>query len=90
MPLLEVQDAVTTPAALAAMPQQPGWAASGTGAQGGAAPSAASPFRRTGEALQILSHLMTIGVPYPVQFMEWWFVAVKRADGEVYFYYLEE
>ena len=49
-----------------------------------------SPFLSTGESLQISSHLMDVNKPYSFQFMDWWFVAVKRTDGELYFYYVGE
>ena len=45
-----------------------------------------SPFMKKGDALQVSSKHMVVDVPYPFKFMEWWFVAVKRADGELYFY----
>lgn len=89
--LTKEQDAVTTRGVLATMSQQQGWAASGVGAfEDAATPPARSPFLRKGESLQISSHLMHANEPYPFQFMEWWFVAVKRADGELYFYYVGE
>ena len=89
--LTKMQDAVTTRGVLATLSHHQGWAASGVGAYGGAesrAPS--SPFLSTGESLQISSHLMNVNKPYPFQFIDWWFVAVKRTDGELYFYYVGE
>jgi len=47
------------------------------------------PFTEKGESLQISSDTMVVGTPYPFFFMEWWFVAVKRADGELDFFYLD-
>ena len=89
--LTETEDAVITRSVLATMPQQQGWAASGVGAYGDdEVLPASSPFLGKGEALQISSHLMHVNEPYPFQFMEWWFVAVKRSDGELYFYYVGE
>jgi len=89
--LMEAEDAVTSRGVLATMPQQQGRAASGVGAYGDDEMSpASSPFSSKGEALQISSHLMHVNEPYPFQFMEWWFVAVKRSDGELYFYYVGE
>ncbi len=89
--LMKEQDAVTTRGVLATMSQQQGWAVSEVGAyQGVAVPPVRSPFLGNGESLQISSHLMHANEPYPFHFMEWWFVAVKRADGELYFYYVGE
>ena len=88
---MKEQDAVTTRGVLATMSQQQGWAASDVGAYEGAATSSTrSPFLRKGESIQISSQLMHVNEPYPFQFMEWWFIAVKRADGELYFYYVGE
>ena len=49
-----------------------------------------SPFSMKGEALQISSREMEVGRPYPCEFMGWWFVAVRREDDQLYFYYLGE
>ncbi len=83
------EDLTTTPGVLASMDGQHCWADSEHGAyEIEEILSLRSPFARNGDALQVSSKHMGVGVPYPFQFMEWWFVAIKRTDGDLYFYYL--
>ena len=49
-----------------------------------------SPVHRNGDALQFVPELMKVGKPYPFQFKEWWFIAVKRADSTLDFFYISE
>lgn len=46
----------------------------------------ASPFVKKGDRLEVLTGIMTEGEPYPFQFMNWWFVAVRRGTGVDFFY----
>ena len=87
--IAEYEDKEPTPGVLVSMDGQHCWTDSENGAyEIGDILSLRSPFAKKGEALQISSKHMDIGVPYPFQFMEWWFVAIKRLDGDLYFYYL--
>ena len=89
MVIMEQEDAGITRGVLATMYNQRGWAASGIGAYGGLENLAvSSPFLIIGEALQISSKVMHIDRPYPFQFINLWFIAVKRADGDLDFYYI--
>ena len=49
-----------------------------------------SPFSTEEGSLRINSNLMDAHRPYPFQFVDWWFVAVKRADQTLDFYYVGE
>ena len=85
----EPEDALSTPSVSATMHSQQGWADCEHGAyEIGEHLSFESPFVKNGDALQVSSKLMDIDVPYPFRFMGWWFVVVRRADGDLYFYYL--
>ncbi len=46
----------------------------------------ATPVSREGEGLIIDPNLMDVQRPYPFQFGDWWFVAVKETDGTINFY----
>ena len=48
------------------------------------------PFSMEEGRLRINSNLMNTHRPYPFQFADWWFVAVKRADQTLDFYYVGE
>ena len=48
----------------------------------------ASPFSSEEGSLRINSNLMDAHRPYTFQFVDWWFVAVKRADQTLDFYYV--
>ena len=83
------EDGAITPGVFATMHGQLAWADCGHGAyKVEETLSFRSPFVKNGDALQVSSRHMDVGVPYPFQFMEWWFVAIKRQDGDMYFYYL--
>ena len=83
------KDEPTTRGVSATMRSQMGWADSEHGAyEIRGTLSFESPFVEKGNALQISSKLMEVDVPYPFRFMEWWFVVVRRADGDLYFYHL--
>ena len=47
------------------------------------------PFSGGPESLTVDPHLMVVNKPYPFEFEDWWFVAVKNTDGDVNFYYIE-
>ena len=47
------------------------------------------PFSKGPESLTVDPHLMVVNKPYPFEFGNWWFVAVKNTDEDVNFYYIE-
>lgn len=83
----EYEDGTTTPGVSSTRHSLQGWADSEHGAYGTEEIlSIRSPFVKKGDALQVSSKHMEVDMPYPFQFLKTWFVAVKRADGELYFY----
>ena len=88
---LEEENEMTSTGIIATMLNPLGWADS----ENGAYPytehwsiRSPIPILKKGEALQFVPQLMQVGRPYPFQFIDWWFVAVKRSDDALDFFHI--
>ncbi len=89
MTITEMQDQAISEGIIATMVNPSGWADSVRGAYNYRNDwLLRSPMFKRGEAIQFVPDLMEVGRPYPFQFMDWWFVAVKRRGGELDFFHI--
>ncbi len=89
MQVMEEREQLTSSGLSATELNPHGWAESSKGAFGYWDGFVRSPTFKKGEALQFVPGLMDVGRPYPFQFLDWWFVVVKRADGALDFLYVD-
>ena len=47
-----------------------------------------NPYVQEGEAFRFLPEWMEEGRPYPFRIFNWWFIAVKRENSEIEFFYI--
>ena len=89
MHILDEKDEMTSHGIIATQLNPYGWAKSGIGAYDcGDDWFVRSPMLKKGEAIQFVPDLMEVGRPYPFQFLDWWFLAVKRTDGSLDFLHI--
>ena len=84
----EEKDETISPGVIASILNQSGWADSKRGAHPYAENLLVSPIFKKGKALQFVPQLMQVSRPYPFQFIDWWFVAIKRNDGSIDFFHV--
>ena len=85
---LEEENETTSPGVIASILNQSGWADSKHGAHPYVENLIVSPIFKKGTALQFVPQRMQVGRPYTFQFIDWWFVAVKRNDGSIDFFHV--
>ena len=86
---LAEKDEATSTGVIASSLNQSGWADAKHGAHPYVENWFVSPIFKKGKALQFVPQRMQVSRPYPFQFIDWWFVAIKRNDGSIDFFHVD-